>query len=122
MVEALMRSYYTAYNAVDAEALRDLLAPNVALVSALGTQEGRDPYLATYAFMTGNFIDQMYPQSIEVTGNVATVRIRNDLTARNDIPDFMGQPIARGQQIVLDFVGKYTIAGGRISRIEITQG
>ena len=122
MVEALMRSYYTAYNAVDAEALRALLAPNVALVSALGTQEGRDAYLATYAFMTGNFIDQMHPQSIKVAGNVATVRIRNDLTARNDIPDFMGQPIARGQQIVLDLVGKYTIAGGRISRIEIAQG
>ena len=122
MGEALMRSYYAAYNAVDAEALRAILAPNVTLVSAMGTQEGRDAYLATYAFMTGNFIDQMHPRSIEVAGNVATVQIRNELTARNDIPDFMGQPIAKDQQIALDLVGKYTIADGRISRIEIAQG
>lgn len=122
MTETLMRSYYAAYNAVDAEALKEVLAPDVTLVSAMGTQAGRDAYLATYAFMTGNFIDQMHPGSIEVAGEVATVRIRNELTARNDIPDFMGQRIAKGQQIVLDLVGTYTLADGRIARIEISQG
>lgn len=122
MTETLMRSYYAAYNAVDAETLKAILAPDVTLVSAMGTQAGRDAYLATYAFMTGNFIDQMHPGSIEVAGEVATVRIRNELTARNDIPDFMGQRIAKGQQIVLDLVGTYTLADGRIARIEISQG
>lgn len=122
MVEALMRSYYSAYNAVDAEALQALLSPDVELVSALGTQAGRDAYLATYGFMTGNFVDQMEPQDIQVSGNVAKVRIRNALTARNDIPDFMGQAISKGQQIVLDLVGTYTVSDGQISRIEISQG
>lgn len=119
MVEALIRSYYTAYNAVDLEALKAVLDPDVMLVSALGTQAGRDAYLTTYAYMTGHFIDRMTPQSIEVVGAVAEVRIRNDLTARQDIPDFLGQPIAEGQQIVLDLVGRYTVSEGRIARIEI---
>lgn len=119
MVEKLIRAYYNAYNAADAEGLKRLLHPEVVLVSALGTQAGRDAYLATYAFMTGHFEDRMEPQSIEVTGNVATVRIRNDLTARQDMPDFMGQPVAEGQQIVLDLIGTYTVSEGQISRIEI---
>lgn len=118
--EELMRSYYAAYNAIDAEALAALLAPDVMLVSAMGEQRGRDAYLATYAFMTGAFIDRMHPESIDIAGNVATVRIRNELTARQDIPEFMGQPVAKGQQIVLNLVGTYTIANGTITRIEIS--
>src|SRR5690606_16469265 len=63
MVEKLIRAYYNAYNAADAEGLKRLLHPEVVLVSALGTQAGRDAYLATYAFMTGHFEDRMEPQS-----------------------------------------------------------
>lgn len=122
MVEALIRSYYAAYNAVDAATLSDALDPQVVLVSAMGEQVGREAYLATYAFMTGHFVDQMEPQSISVTGNVAEVRIRNMLTARNDVPDFLGQPVAKGQEIVLDLAGRYTVSAGKIARIEIAQG
>ena len=92
----------------------------VMLVSAMGEQRGRDAYLATYAFMTGAFIDRMHPESIDIADNVATVRIRNELTARQDIPEFMGQPVAKGQQIVLNLVGTYTIVNGTITRIEIS--
>ena len=119
MTEALMRSYYAAYNAVDADKLCVMLDPDVVLVSAMGTQTGRDAYLATYNYMTRHFVDQMEPQRIDVVGDVATVRIRDTLTARADIPDFIGQPISKGQQVVLDLVGRYTVSNGRITRIEI---
>lgn len=121
MVEKLIRAYYNAYNAADAEGLKRLLHPEMVLASPQGTQAGRDAYLATYAFMTGHFEDRMEPQSIEIAGDMATVRIRNDLTARQDLPDFMGQPVAEGQQIVLDLIGTYTVSNGQITRIEIAQ-
>ena len=36
MSEALIRSYYDAYNTLDTERLAGLLAPDVELVSAMG--------------------------------------------------------------------------------------
>ena len=119
MIEALMRAYYAAYNAVDAEALSVILAPDVVLVSAMGTQAGRDAYLTTFRYMTDQFVDRMTPERIDVEGAVATVRIRDSLIARADIADFMGQPVARGQELLLALIGRYTIADGRIARIEI---
>jgi ketosteroid isomerase-like protein len=119
MIEALMRSYYTAYNAVDADALSAILAPDVTLVSAMGTQAGRDAYLATFRYMTDRFTDRMTPERIDVAGDVATVRIHDSLTAKADIADFMGRPVAKGQELILTLIGRYTIADGQIARIEI---
>ena len=119
MTESLIRAYYAAYNALDVDALSALLDPDVALESAAGTQVGREAYLATYDFMTSRFIDQMEPQRIEMNGKVASVRIRDVLTARVDVPDFMGQSISKGQQLILELAGRYTIENGRIVRIEL---
>lgn len=119
MIEALMRSYYVACNALDIDKLSAILDPDVVLVSELGTQAGLDAYLSTYRFMTGQFIDQMDPQRIDVSGDVATVRIRDSLTARVDIPDFMEHPSAKGQQLVLDLLGRYTVSNHKIVRIQI---
>jgi len=121
MVEALLRSYYAAYNSMDIETLKTILDPQLVLVSAVDTQAGREAYLATYGFMTSHFIDQMEPLSIELASDVATVHIRDELTARADIPDFMGHPVAKGQKIVPDLIGRYTVSKGKIARIEITQ-
>lgn len=115
----MMRSYYAAYNAEDAEALGRHLADDVVLVSAAGTQQGRGAYLNTYRFMTGQFVDRMTPISITVAGDCATVRISDSLTARSDIADFMGHALSAGQTIVLELVGRYNFVGGRIARIEI---
>ena len=120
MNEMLIRRYYEAYNALDEAALADLLDPDVALTSATGTQSGRNAYLATFRYMTTNFKDRMEPLSVTVSGNVATVDLRDTLTALNDIADFLGQPVRQGQEIILDLIGRYTICDNRIVAIEIS--
>ncbi len=120
MLDDMMRSYYAAYNAEDAVGLSSHLADDVVLTSAAGTQHGRHAYLATYRYMTDLFVDRMQPTHITVDANVATVRVSDSLTARSDIPDFMGQSLHQGQTLVLDLIGRYTFEGGKISIIEIT--
>lgn len=120
MTEMLIRRYYEAYNAIDAAALADILDPDVTLTSAGGTENGRDAYLATFRYMTATFTDRMEPLSIAVNGNVATVQISDTLTALNDVADFLGQSLQKGQEIVLDLVGRYTVRDNRIVAIEIT--
>lgn len=120
MSEAHMRAYYAAYNALDADALGQLLAPDVELVSAMGSQHGRDAYLATYRYMTDLFTDIMTPEAIMVDGDTTTVTIHDSLTAKADIPDFMGQALKAGEELVLHLRGDYTVADGQITRIAIT--
>jgi len=120
MSEAVMRSYYAAYNALDEARLASMLAPDVELVSAMGTQRGRDAYLATYRMMTGLFTDTMTPEAITVEGDVVTVAIHDSLVARADIADFMGQALVAGQELVLKLRGQYTVADGQIVRIAIS--
>ena len=120
MSEAHMRAYYAAYNALDTESLGQLLSPDVELVSALGSQHGRDAYLGTYRYMTDLFTDIMTPEAITVDGDVATVTIHDSLTAKADIPDFMGQSLKSGEELVLRLRGEYTLANGQITRIAIT--
>ncbi|SFR90276.1 nuclear transport factor 2 family protein [Sphingomonas jatrophae] len=119
MSEETMRAYYAAYNAEDPAHLGALLDDHVVLTSAAGEQRGRDAYLATYAYMIGLFVDRMEPVEIAADADGATVRITDRLTAREDIPDFMGQRLAKGQTITLDLVGRYRIRDGRIAAIRI---
>ena len=120
MNETLIRAYYVAYNALDADGLAGLLAPDVELISAMGTQTGRDAYLETYRTMTGLFIDVMTPEQIAVNGDTVTVTIHDSLTAKADIADFMGQSLKAGEELVLRLQGQYTFRDGRIARIAIT--
>ena len=120
MIKLLIRRYYEAYNATDEAALANILDPDVTLTSATGTQSGRDAYLGTFRYMTANFTDRMEPLSIAVSGDRATVHIRDTLTALNDVADFLGQSLQKGQEIVLDLVGRYTVRDNRIVAIEIT--
>jgi len=119
-LDAAMRGYYDAYNSEDADAVAALLADNVVLSSAAGTQNGKAAYLATYHYMIGLFIDRMAPLNITVQGDVVTVRIQDRLTARADIADFMGHKLDAGQTLVLELIGRYEFVDGKISTIEIS--
>ncbi|MFS0897371.1 nuclear transport factor 2 family protein [Mycolicibacterium litorale] len=88
--------------------------------SAAGVQHGRAAYLQTYRYMIGQFVDRMTPRDIQVDGAVATVQITDELTARADIPDFMGASLREGQSMTLDLLGRYTVMDGRIAEIELT--
>lgn len=119
MYDRAMRDYYAAYNAQDPVRLADLLDEDVVLRSALGEQQGREAYIATYRYMIDNFIDQMEPIEIVEREDGATVRIRDVLTARRDIADFMGQSLREGAQMTLDLVGTYRFKGRRIAAIDL---
>lgn len=118
-IEDTIHAYYTAYNACDEAALAGLLHPDIVLRSAMGEQQGREAYLATYRYMIGAFVDRMTPEAIRVEGDVAVVAIHDNLSARTDIADFMGRKVAKGEEIVLRLEGRYRVAEGRIVAIEI---
>lgn len=119
MFEQAMRAYYAAYNSEDSARLADLLDEHVVLRSAIGEQQGRDAYIATYRTMIDNFIDQMEPLDIISSDDGATVRIADRLTARHDIADFMGQSLNAGEAMTLDLIGHYRFKDGRIVAIDI---
>lgn len=120
MLEEAMRSYYRAYNSEDADLLAQHLTEDVTLASAAGVQTGREAYLATYRYMVDNFEDRMEPEAIEVNDDTATVHILDLLTARDDIADFLGEPVSKGQLVELRLIGRYTFRDGKIARIEIS--
>lgn len=117
--EDFFKGYYEAYNSEDPAKLGALLADNVVLASAMGEQTGKQAYLDTYKFMIGTFIDKMRPENITLTADGAVVDIHDSLTARADVPDFMGQSLKAGEEMVLKLTGKYTLRDGKIARIEI---
>lgn len=117
--EDFFRGYYEAYNSEDPARLGALLADDVVLASAMGEQTGKNAYLQTYQFMISTFIDRMRPEKITLTPNGAVVDIHDSLIARADVPDFMGQSLKAGEEMVLELTGKYTLKDGKIARIEI---
>jgi ketosteroid isomerase-like protein len=117
--EDFFRGYYEAYNSEDPARLGALLADDVVLASAMGEQTGKQAYLQTYQFMISTFVEKMRPEKITLTADGAVIDIHDSLTARADVPDFMGQPLKAGEEMVLKLTGKYTLKNGRIARIEI---
>ena len=61
----------------------------------------------------------MRPEKITLTPDGAVVDIHDSLIARAEVPDFMGQSLKAGEEMVLKLTGKYTLQGGKIARIEI---
>lgn len=116
-----MRAYYAAYNAEAPDQLAALVDDEVVLTSSSGELRGIDAYLATYRYMIDNFIDQMEPVDIVADVEGATVQIVDRLTAREDIADFMGRRLTKGQMITLNLTGRYRFKNGKIAAIEIMQ-
>ena len=121
MDQAFMEAYYAAYNSEDAECLAAFYADNVELVSAQGTQRGKDAMLDTYRGIIAAFRDQMTPESITVDGDSAVVLIRDEFTAKQDVPDFLGMSFSAGDSFTLNLRGTYHAVDSRFTRIEIEQ-
>jgi len=117
---AMLRHYYEQYNSEDPEAMRGLLADNVVLESAAGRIEGVDAYIDMYRYMIGTFVDQMTPDAISVEGDEITAEITDVLTAREDVGDFMGASLRKGERMTLQLTGCYRITDGRIAHIQIS--
>jgi len=118
-IEDMMRRYYEIYNSEDAEALAAFYHPGVQLTSAEGVLDGAQAILSTYCSITSRFRDQMQPESITVDGDVAHVVIRDRFTAREDVADFMGMSLAKGDAFELRLQGTYLVEDGKFRSITI---
>ena len=118
----LLNGYYAAYNRGDEGVMRALLAPTVTIVPADGAEEkaGVEPYLAAWRRSRALFEDTMEPQAMAQHGDLVTVDLRNRLTARQDVADFFGMAVRRGETLDLRLVARYTIRHGRIAAIRIS--
>lgn len=118
--KAFMESYYATYNSEDPEALRAYYQPNVVLASAQGEQQGAESILETYRYLIAHFSDQMTPENIEITDDMATVDILDRFVAKTVVPDFMGRSFNQGDEFELRLQGKYQLVDGKFQRIDIS--
>ena len=114
LTKAFFEDYYRTYNSENPQALEALYADDVVFTSAQGTSHGRDAILQTYRYLIATFEDRMTPESILIDGNHAAVEITDVFTAREDVPDFMGASLKKGETLTLKLCGVYTVKDGRI--------
>lgn len=117
--KTFIKSYYSTYNSEDAAALRSFYADDVVLVSAQGELRGADAILETYRFLTGQFVDHMTPTQIDIDGPQAVVEITDVFTAKQDVADFMGVALRKGETLELRLRGTYTVENSKFVRIVI---
>jgi ketosteroid isomerase-like protein len=113
MNKEFIEAYYTAYNSEDAAALRNFYADDVVLVSKQGELRGAPAILETYRFLTGQFVDRMTPTRIAIDGANAVVDITDVFTAKQDVADFMGVALKRGEALELRLRGTYTVGSDK---------
>lgn len=116
---AFMQAYYAAYNSEDPARLGPFYHPEVELHSAAGVLRGPEAILQTYAYLTARFHDRMTPERISTAGATATVEITDRFTAKQDVPDFMGRSLQRGEELVLRLRGTYELQDGAFRRITV---
>lgn len=111
--------YYTTYNSENPEALETFYAENVEFTSAQGTSHSRESILQTYRYLISLFEDRMTPDSILIDGDRAAVEITDVFTARDDVADFMGTTLKKGEQLTLQLCGIYTVKNNQITHAVI---
>jgi ketosteroid isomerase-like protein len=115
-----MESYYRTYNTEDSEALSAFYHEAVELTSPAGVLRGRDEVLSMYRHLTATFDDKMTPLDIQIHGYTAVVKILDRLTAKLDVEDFLGMPVAAGECVELQLTGTYVFdKAGRFTHITI---
>lgn len=111
--------YYATYNSENPEALAGFYASDVVFTSAQGTSTGKEAILQTYGWLISQFEDRMTPDSILIDGNRAAVEITDVFTARQDVADFMGTALKKGEQLTLKLCGIYTVDNQQITHATI---
>ncbi len=116
LTKAFFENYYHTYNSENPQALEALYADDVVFTSAQGTSHGRDAILQTYRYLIASFEDRMTPESILIDGDHAAVEITDVFTARENVPDFMGASLKKGEKLTLKLCGIYTVKDNRITQ------
>jgi ketosteroid isomerase-like protein len=117
-----IEAYYAAYNSGDPAALKPFYADDVVLLSAQGEVRGSAALIDTFLFITQQFVDQMTPQSIVIEGSRAVVEIEDVFTAKQDVADFLGRALRKGDSFKLNLCGVYEFSEAKFTRIRIYQG
>lgn len=120
--ERRMRAYYETYNRGDLAALADFYAEDVLFVANGAEVRGREAVIAMVRGVLAGFEDVMTPRTIAVSGDTALVRIDDRLTAKADIPDFLGRGVKAGETVNLALCGVYELARGRIEKARFYRG
>ena len=114
---ALIRRYYDAFNAGDAEGMIACLAPDVAHhVNEGGIRTGTDAFRAFCAHMARCYAEELTDIVVMVAPDGTRAAAEFTVNGRYLATD-EGLPQARGQTYVLPAGGFFSISGGRITRI-----
>lgn len=120
-VKTFMERYYQTYNRADPQALAAFYHPEVRLLSAQGEMLGRESVLSTYSYIIERFEDRMTPLSMTAEGDRVAVEIRDEFTARAEVPDFLGRSFAAGERFTLNLCGIYQLDGEQIGSVVLYQ-
>ena len=119
MDKAFIERYYRTYTSEDAEALRAFYADDVVMVSAAGETRGPEAILETYRYLISVFHDQMTPDKIEISGDIAVVDITDSFEANTEVEDFLGQQFKAGDSMTLKLRGTYLVVDKQFQHISI---
>lgn len=116
--EARFRAYLHAFNTCDWDRLRGFYAPDVRLVIGNGTElVGREAIIDFYTRM--NRQTRRTIEIVQCLANQVTLaaEIESEFLALEDIPDFVAQPLARGDRYYLNSFVFYEFSGEQYTRI-----
>jgi ketosteroid isomerase-like protein len=122
MLTDFMRSYYETYNSGDLDKLRTFYADDVVLKASGLTRDGPDAIIGGVSGILSQFTDQMTPTRIIADDHDAAVEITDVFTAKVDVADWMGQPLATGESLTITLCGVYHVVDGKIKTIRIYGG
>lgn len=115
--EALIRAYYSAFNAGDWDAMAGLLAENVAHDVNEGAREGgRAAFRAFLDRMAHHYREQVEDVVVMVSADGTRAAAEFIVTGDYLVTD-PGLPPARGQRYRLPVGAFFAVEGGRITRV-----
>ena len=115
--EALITSYYAAFNAGDTDAMLACLAPNVAHhVNEGQVRTGRDAFAAFLAHMDRCYAETLTDIVVMVSADGTRAAAEFTVNGTYKTTD-AGLPEAHGQTYTLPAGGFFSIADGQITRV-----
>ena len=116
--EARFRAYLHSFNNGDWAALRGFYAPDVRLVIGNGTElTGCEAILDFYAGVRRRARRTIEMVQCLASESTLAAEIESEFVALEDMADFIGQPMARGDRYYLNSFVFYDFAGNHYTRI-----
>jgi ketosteroid isomerase-like protein len=114
-----MEAYYRAFNRGNHAALVDFYTEDIVFEYQTMRIDGRKALLDHFAGLQQGFTEKMRPLSILVDGNRIAAEVEDTFTAKVDLPDFLGQPLERGESVTAKYGCFYDTRNQKISHIRL---